>query len=329
MKKGLLLLLCVPLLVTGCKKVPELENGQDVVVELNDKKFTAEEFFDALKEGYGAGILVSMIDEYITDKELTEDLKKEAETSAEAQYNYYYVSFGKDTATWNSFLSYNGFINDQDFKDQLNIMHKQNVVLENYVKTEVVKEEEINKYYKDNIYGESNVRHILIKPDVKDDATDDEKKEAENKALQEAKELIEQLKKSKELEKDFEALAKEKSDDTGTKEEGGLLENVTNESNLVEEFWEAVLKLEVGKMTEEPVKTQFGYHIIYKVSQKEKPSLDAVKDKVLDAVANELLSTDNAVQVYKAGLREKYGMKIHDSIIKADYEAIMKQLQEN
>mgnify|MGYP003302258940 CR=1 FL=1 len=67
-------------------------------------------------------------------------------------------------------------------------------------------------------------------------------------------------------------LAKEKSDDTGTKSEGGLLENVTNESGLVEEFWEATLKLEAGKMTEEPVKTQFGYHIIYKVSQKEKPS---------------------------------------------------------
>ena len=74
MKKGkyLLLLLCVPLLVTGCKKVPKLENGQEVVVELGDKKFTAEEFFDALKEGYGSSILVNMVDNYIANKEIEE-----------------------------------------------------------------------------------------------------------------------------------------------------------------------------------------------------------------------------------------------------------------
>lgn len=331
MKKGkyLLLLLCVPLLVTGCKKVPKLENGQEVVVELGDKKFTAEEFFDALKEGYGSSILVNMVDEYITNKELTDDMKKEAETSAKAQYDYYYASFGSDKATWNSFLSYNGFVSDEDFKNQLNLMHKQNIVLENYIKTDVIKEEEIKKYYDENIYGASDIRHILIKPDVVDDATTEEKTKAENKALEDAKELIKQLKKSKELEKDFETLAKEKSDDTGTKPTGGLLENVTNETGLVEEFWNAVLKLEVGKITEEPIKTQFGYHIIYKINQKEKPALDEVKDKVTDGVLNELLSSENAVHVYKAGLREKYNMTIHDSIIKADYEAIMKQLQEN
>ena len=51
-KKYLLLLLCLPLLVTGCGKVPELQNGQQVVVELNGKQFTAEEFFDELKENY-------------------------------------------------------------------------------------------------------------------------------------------------------------------------------------------------------------------------------------------------------------------------------------
>ena len=47
-KKYLLLLLCVPLLVSGCGKVPELQNGQQIVVELNGKQFTAEEFFDEL-----------------------------------------------------------------------------------------------------------------------------------------------------------------------------------------------------------------------------------------------------------------------------------------
>lgn len=331
MKKGkyLLLLLCIPLLVTGCKKVPKLADGKEVIVELGEKQFTAEDFFDALKENYGASVLINMVDKYITEKELTDDMKKEAEKSAKAQYDYYYAAYGSNETNWNSFLSYNGFTSDEDFKDQLNTMHKQNLVLEKYLKENVIKDEEISKYYDENIYGEITVRHILVKPEVTDDMTSDEKKEAENNALEKAKELIEQLKKSTDLEKDFEALAKEKSDDEGSASEGGLIENFTNETGLVEEFWDASLKLEVGKMTEEPVKTEFGYHIIYKVNQNKKPNLDTIKDKVIDSIVDELLSAENATYIYWAGLREKYNLTIHDDIIKSDYDATMKQLQKN
>jgi len=323
MKKYLLMLLCLPLLVTGCTKVPKLSDGKEVVVELEGKQFSAEDFFDALKKEYGASVLVNMVDKYITEKEVTEEITKEAEANAKADYEMYYAYYGTD---WDNFLSYYGFTSDDEFKEQLIANGKQSLVLEKYVAENVVKEDEIKKYYDENIYGENTVRHILIKPEVTDDMTDDQKKEAKNKALEEAKNLITQLKESKELEKDFEALAKEKSDDT-TAEQGGLIENFTNESGLVEEFWEASLKLEIGKMTEEPVETQFGYHIIYKVSQKEKPTLDTVKDKVTDAVVSELLSAENATYVYWAGLREKYNLTIHDDIIKNEYDATMKQLQ--
>lgn len=323
--KYLLLLLCLPLLVTGCKKVPKLADGKEVIVEIGDKQYTAEEFFDAMKEDYGTSVLINMVDKYITEKELTDDIKAEAEEEAKALYDYYYAYNGSD---WNKFLSSNGFLSDDEFKEYLNTMFKQELVLKKYVSENVVTEEDLNKHYKENIFGENTVRHILVIPEVTDKMTSDEKKEAENKALEEAKALIEQLKKSEKLEEDFTALAKEKSDDTESAKEGGLIENFTNESGLVEEFWEASLKLEVGKMTEEPVKTQFGYHIIYKVSQKEKPSLETVKEKVTDAVVNNLVSAENATYVYWAGLREKYNMNIHDDIIKNNYDATMKQLQD-
>ena len=323
--KYLLLLLCVPLLVTGCKKVPKLENGQEVVVEIEGKQFTAEELFDALKEDYGTSVLVNMVDKYITEQEITEEEKKEAEETAKAEYDMYYAYYSTD---WTNFLSYYGFLNDDDFKEYLNTMYKQELVLKKYVTENAVTEEELNEYYEKNIFGEITARHILIKPEVTDDMTDEQKKEAENKALEEAKDLIEQLKTSNNLAADFEALAKEKSDDTGSKETGGLIENFTNESGLVDEFWKASLELEIGKMTEEPVKTKFGYHIIYKISQNEKPSFETVKEKVTDAVVNELLSGENASYVYWAGLREKYNMAIHDDILKNNYDATMQQYQD-
>ena len=322
-KKYLLLLLCIPLLITGCKQIPKLQDGKQVVVELNGKQFSAEELFDALKEDYGTQVLVNMIDKYITEQEITDEIKKEAKEQAKSQFDLIYAYYGKN---WESYLANYGFANDQELLDQIEINFQQSLVLEKYVKSDAIKEEEIQKYYDDNIYGEITVRHILIKPEVTDDMTDDEEKDAEEKALDKAKELIKQLNEAENLEEKFIELAKEHSDDT-TAKEGGLIENFTNESGLVEEFWEGSLNLEIGKITKEPVETEYGYHIIYKVSQKEKPSLDLVRDKVIDKVLDELLSAENATYIYWAGLREKHGLTIHDDIIKDAYDSTMKNLQ--
>lgn len=322
-KKLSFILLCLPLVLTGCKKVPTLQDGKQVVAEINGKQFTAEELFDALKEANGANILVNMINEHIAEKELTEEDIKEAEKEAKKQFDStkaYYSS------NWNTILASNGYNNETEFLNYLQNGYKQSLVLEKYVKSDVVKEEDIQKYYDEEVFGENTVRHILIKSAATSTSTDEEKKLAKENALNKAKELIEQLNKSENLEEDFSNLAKEKSEDTGSASEGGLIENFTNESGLVKEFWEASLKLEVGKMTQEPVESEYGYHIIYKVSQKEKPSLEEVRDNVIDKVVDNLLSATNASGIYWAGLREKYGIQIHDDILKSKYDLGMKSL---
>ena len=325
-RKYLLLFLCLPLLMTGCKKIPTLQDGKQIVVEINGKQFTAEEFFDELKEISGTGVLINLVNNYITSQELTDEMKEDAKKQAQSYYDALYASYSSD---WNNFLTYYGYTSGDDFLAYLQESYMQSTAIEQYVRNDVITDEEIQTYYDENIYGEITVRHILISPDVDDDATDEEIEEAEATALEKAKELITQIQNSENLEEDFTNLAKENSDDTGTANQGGLLENITNESGLVEEFWEAANDLEVGEYTTEPVKTKFGYHIIYKVSQKEKPSLDSVKDKVLDDLVSELLSETNAESVYWAGLREKYNMVIYDDIIKDSYDAAMKNLQKN
>ena len=325
MKKGkYLILLCALFLITGCKNTPKLENGQEVVVEIEGKQFTADDFFTELKEEYGTSILISLVDNYITDKEISDEEKKEAEKEAQAEYDQYYAYYGSD---WNSFLSYYGYNSSDELLEDLVKNYKQTKVLNKYIKGNVITEEEINEYYEKDIYGEITVRHILITPEVTDDMTEDQKTEAKNKALEEAKNLIEQLNKSEKLEEDFIALAKEKSDDPGSASEGGLIENFTNESGLVEEFWNASLKLEVGKMTSEPVESDYGYHIIYKVKQNDKPSLDTVKDTIITKITEKLLSDSNSSYIYWSGLREKYGMKIYDDTIKDTYTATMNNLK--
>ncbi len=74
----------------------------------------------------------------------------------------------------------------------------------------------------------------------------------------EAKDIIAKL--TKDI-KQFAALAKAKSMDPGSKANGGDL-GWFNPAGMVPEFGAAVAKLEKGKFTAEPVKSQFGYHVI-------------------------------------------------------------------
>jgi hypothetical protein len=61
---------------------------------------------------------------------------------------------------------------------------------------------------------------------------------------------------------DFGKLAKEFSEDPGSKDKGGLYENVAVNSGFDKNFEGAALALEPGQITENVVETPFGYHII-------------------------------------------------------------------
>lgn len=145
----------------------------------------------------------------------------------------------------------------------------------NKLMTEAVKkaanfsEEDIKAYY-DAWEPQITAQHILIA--AKSDATDEEKAAAKAKA----EELIQKLKDGA----DFAELAKANSADTGTAEKGGQI-GPFKRSDMVAEFATAAYNLKnVGDMTETPVQTQFGYHIIKLVSRDEKKPFDEVKEQM-------------------------------------------------
>ncbi|HET9644462.1 MAG TPA: peptidylprolyl isomerase [Burkholderiaceae bacterium] len=79
----------------------------------------------------------------------------------------------------------------------------------------------------------------------------------------------------------FEDLAKKSSKDPGSAENGGDLDWAAP-SSYVPEFSEAMTKLKKGEMTETPVKTQFGYHIIRleDTRQQQFPPYEEVKPQI-------------------------------------------------
>jgi peptidyl-prolyl cis-trans isomerase C len=139
-----------------------------------------------------------------------------------------------------------------------------NAYVQDYIKSNPVTDDMVKAEYdriKATITGsEYKARHILVA------------KEAE------AKDIIARLKKDPAA---FEKLAMERSMDQGSKAKGGEL-GWFDLGRMVPEFGAAVSKLEKGKFTVEPVKTQFGYHVILLEDSKpiEAPPLEEVKPQL-------------------------------------------------
>lgn len=318
MNKKLLIILSISLLLTaGCGKVAELKNGEQVVGKLDGKTITADELYKELKSKGGSTTFINMVDEYIANKEIKTDdsIKNEANSQLE-QLKLQYESMGQN---FDDVIKSSGYNSEDDLLDDLILDVKKQKVVKNHIK-ENIKDDEINDYYEKNIEGEITARHILIIPDVNDDMSDEEKTKEKEKAKEKAEKLIKELNDGK----DFKELAKKESEDEGSKENGGLIENITKDS-VVEPFYNAVKELKDGEYTKEPVESSYGYHIILRESQKEKPKLEEVEDDILEKIVEEKLSSDeNIYSTTWEEIRKKYKLDIQDSEIKKGYNDSLK-----
>lgn len=322
MKKLLISMMVVLLCVTGCGKVPELENGQDAVVTLKNGDISVDSLYDEMKDKYALSVLLDMVDTQILNKEY-EDTDEQNE-DIEAQISAWISQFGSESTLLEQTTSAWGISTMDDLKDYLKLQYKRNLAVEDYAK-ESISDDEINKFYEDEIFGDITAKHILITPETTDDMTDDEKTAAEEEALKKAKEIITKLKNGE----DFDQLAKDNSDDEATASEGGLLDAFTH-GTMTEEFEEAAKNLEVGSYTTEPVKTSYGYHIILKVSQKDKPELKVVKDDIIEELASDKLNDDSTIQITALEeLRKKYNIEIQDKNLKTQYENYLTNAKAN
>jgi len=112
----------------------------------------------------------------------------------------------------------------------------------------------------------------------------------------EAKAIIKQLNKKG----NFAKIAKAKSKDAGSAEKGGELDWAVP-SNFVAPFANALLSLKKGQYTKEPVKSQFGWHIIKldDVRDLKMPTFEELKPQILQRLQQQ------SIQEYVADLRSK------------------------
>ncbi|MDQ6420752.1 peptidylprolyl isomerase [Paenibacillus sp. LHD-117] len=149
----------------------------------------------------------------------------------------------------------------------------------------LVTDEDITKAYEtaQMDYAVSTVRHILVATTEQNEETGETKElRTDEEALARAKEVKAKL----DAGGSWDTLAKEYSDDPGSKDKGGLYADAEGK-NWVEPFKKAAFEQEINKIGE-PVKSDFGYHVM--VVEKREPKTydqltDEQKEEVMSAAA--------------------------------------------
>ena len=258
------------------------ELGKDAVAIVNGEKISKEDYKEEMSF-YGAmlasrqNLKNSIVQMMVQDKLISDDMKANKIEIDDKDVNDAFLNsvkqFGGQEQFDKMLDDYN--MDVEKFKDTVrkDLMYQKHK--EWFTKEHPVTDEEIKNYYEDNKdqFAKRDASHILV---------EDEKT---------AKEIKEKLDNGE----DFAKLAKEYSKDSANAENGGNL-GTFSKGQMVKEFEDAVFNLKEGEISN-PVKTQFGYHII---------KLNKVADSVEDnkeAITNAL--TDKKYADYIKELNEK------------------------
>lgn len=291
-------------------RIATLKDGTQPVATIDGMTLTADELYEDMKDIYSVSSLLDKLDtKILTDKYPdTDEMDDEVTSQAENYYKAYeqYYKMSKE-----DFLKQNGFNTEKKFLEYLKLNNRRTKYVKEHTQSEVT-DKEINKYYEDEVYGDINTKHILVKVDSS--ASDDDKKEAENLA----KEIISKLDEGKTFDE-----VKEEYKDKITYEELGYK---SYNAALEEAYKNEMKNLKDGEYSKEPVKTSYGYHIVYRIDQKEKPALEDIKDQIKEEIADEKISNDkNLYYVALNKMRENANLKFEDTVLKEKYDNYMSQ----
>ncbi|MCF8010112.1 MAG: peptidylprolyl isomerase [Clostridiales bacterium] len=287
-------------LVTGCgsSKVVATVNGENInQVDLEKKvdlyksglekqgtDFSGEKGEDIL-DSLRQNVLKQMIDEKILmqkakDKELLPSQQEINKRIEEIKKRF------KSEGEYKKYLTANG-LNEPQLEEYIRKQLVQQNLFMNATGEVKVENNEVEEYYQENKKSftqpeKRKVRHILIRPDSDKESS---AVDAKIKAMQ----VINEIQNGA----DFARLAKKKSEDTGTKDNGGLM-TITRGQGLGETFDDNVFSLKNGEITQDPVKTMYGYHIIKveEIIPSQVKPFSEVKEQIKNQLQNQYRSKE-------------------------------------
>lgn len=293
-------------------RIATLKNGEQPVVKVAGKTYTANDLYENMKDYYSVSLLLDEIDNDLLTKMYPENSEMTEEVNANAE-NYYNTYKQYYNYTQEQFLSQNGFASHEAFLEYLRLDYRRNKYLDEYVEKSLT-DDDIQKYYDDKVFGDINTQHILVEVS----SSDDDGKLSDEDAKKLAEEIITKLNDGT----SWETIQKDYKDKI-TFEDLGYQ---SWDASLEESFMNALKNMDNNSYSEEPVKTSYGYHVIYRLDQKKKPSLKKTKDKIIDNLITDKKAEDSNL-LYKSliSLRKEKKIDFSDTVMKSKYNEYCKK----
>ena len=295
------------------EQIPAIGNfftSGEIIAKGKRVRVTEESLYKTMKKSYPISYVLELVDkpilekEYKLTKEQEEEINEKVETILQQYKGYGY--------TEEQFYEENGFSDKEDFVEYMKLDYRRNLYCIDYFKDQIT-DDKIQEYYNGNdIYGEISTKYMLVQ--INDNVTDAE-------ALKTVNEIIKKLNNGA----SFDDVANEYADKVVKKDASF---DSFDELTLDETYVEASKLLEPGTYTKEAVKTSYGYNVIYCVSKAEKPTLDQIKDDIINVLIEEIESEDQYIR-YKilVKLREEYKVKFKDEKYQKEYEEYCEQIE--
>ena len=270
------------------------ETSDSVVAKTNETEYTAEQLYQELVNAYGLSNGVSLVDTKILEKKFSvdEDAIKELidEFKVQLGTNYY------------AFMQQYGLNTDEEIYDYFKLAQLQDAA---FALEYPITDDQLQAAY-EAYQAKLKARHIL----VEDEET--------------AKEIIAKLDEAEDKEATFKELAAEYGTDS-TASNGGDL-GAFGEGEMVSEFEEGTKALEVNTYTKEPVKSQFGYHVIYRYDDAR--TFDEMKEELESELRSEEY-TQLRLETILIKYRSEANFKFTDELLQKRYETIVKNIEES
>ena len=278
-------------------------------IKVGGNTISKDDLYKTMKDYYTAGLIVDEIDKIILPQKykLTEKMEDEIKDQADYWLNMYEGYYGY---TEEEFLEENHFKTKAEFIEYLRLDYRRELCYYDYLESKLEKGS-VEKYYEENkeTVDKAENEHILI-------ATGEDMTDEQAEAL--ANEIIEKLNDGA----SFADVAKEYVD-TAIYQELGF---VGKDDAIAEEYLDALFKLKDGEYTTEPVKTEFGYHIIHRTKTSE---FDDVRKDIIDILAEDIITSGkNLAAKSLVELRKEYKLDIKDKALSEKYNEYVKNLDE-
>ncbi|PAK39152.1 peptidylprolyl isomerase [Peribacillus simplex] len=279
------------LIIAGIMAFAMISSMDKTIASIDGEKINEDELYDALVAGYGADTLDLLITNKLVELEAEKAGIKIKDEEIQKEIDVMVESYG-DEKSLKEQLEASGSSMDALKKDIVVYLQTKKLVEPRITVTD----DEISTYFEDNkdTFAQAEqveASHILV--------------EDEKTAKKVAKELA--------AGGDFAKLAAEYSTDTETADNGGSL-GYFGKGDMVEEFEDVAFDLDINKVSD-PVKTEYGYHIIKVTGKKEakKANLEDSKDVIKETLLSERLQEEYPIWLAEVKKDHDITNKLEDS----------------